>query len=381
MTATVGIGFVGAGWMARSHAHALHTIQHLPAPPVRTRLAVLGGRRRARTEAMAQELAFERAATDWREVIESDEVDVVACLGPPDVHAEPAIAALELGKPVLCEKPLATTVADADRMWDAAQASSVAHACGFNYRFVPAVRLARQLIASGRLGRLRHARIAYLQDWAASTDVPHSWRFERRRAGSGAVGDYSHIIDLVRYLIGEPETVQATTARFVDRRPAPDGSGQLLPVEVEDAYWATAQIGEVVASLEASRCATGWKGRQLLEVYGELGAVWWDMEDLNRLHVSLVEDDREALGGFRDVLVTQPEHPFMELWWAPGHVIGWEHTFVHQWREFLATVAETEPASAHQASFEDGERAVVIGEGILESADAGHTVEVRRTGA
>lgn len=378
MTAAVGIGFVGAGWMARSHAHALHTIQHLPSPPARTRLAVLGGRHRGRTQAMAGQLGFERAATDWREVVESDAVDVVACLGPPDVHAEPAIAALELGKPVLCEKPLAATVAEGARMRDAARTAGVAQACGFNYRFVPAVRLAHQLITSGRLGRLRHARAVYHQDWAASADVPCTWRFQRARAGSGAVGDYSHIIDLIRYVIGEPEIVRAAVARFVDRRPAPDGSGEPLPVDVEDAYWAVAHIGEVVASLEASRCATGWKGRQVLEVYGERGSLWWDLEDLNRLHVALVDDRGEELGGFRDVLVTEPNHPYMELWWAPGHIIGWEHTFVHQWREFLGSVVGVQPASVHQATFEDGERAVVIGEAILESADTGRAVEVPR---
>lgn len=373
--ATLGIGFVGAGWMARSHAHALHTIQHLPDPPARTRLAVLGGRRREPTEALAGELGFERAVTDWREVVESGDVDVVACLGPPDVHAGPAIAALELGKPVLSEKPLAATAAEAARMRDAARAAGVAEACGFNYRFVPAVRLARDLLADGRLGRPRHARLGYLQDWAASPEMPRTWRFERR-AGSGAVGDYSHIIDLVRYLIGEPEVVHAATARFVDQRPAPDGSGALLPVEVEDAYWASVRVGEAVVSLEASRCATGWKGRQLLEVYGEQGALWWDLEDLNRLHVALVDDQRDGLGGFRDVLVTEPDHPYMELWWAPGHILGWEHTFVHQWRDFLRTVVGDGPASPHQATFTDGERAVAIGETILDSAQAGHAVEV-----
>lgn len=277
---------------------------------------------------------------------------------------------------MLSEKPLATTAAEAERMRDAAQRSGLAHACGFNYRFVPAVRLARDLIAEGRLGGLRHARFTYFQDWAASPDVLRTWRFERARAGSGAVGDYSHLIDLARHLVGEPETVQATTSRFVDRRPAPDGSGDLLPVEVDDAYWASLRVGDAVVSLEASRCATGWKGRQVIEVYGEDGALWWDMEDLNRLHVALVADADDALGGFRNVLVTEPEHPYMELWWAPGHIIGWEHTFVHQWRDFLAAVAVGDPVAPHQASFVDGERAVAIGDAILAAAAEGRRLDV-----
>jgi predicted dehydrogenase len=374
---SLGVGFIGSGWMGRAHAHALHTINHVAPLRKRIRLVVNAGRRPDRVERAAHGLGFERWTTSWEDVVEDPEVEVVANLTPNHLHAAPSIAALQLGKPVLCEKPLARDAAEASEMLAAAESAGVTHSCGFNYRFVPAVRLARQCVVSGRLGELRHFRAHYLQDWAGSPSRARDWRFEKADNGSGAVGDYSHIVDLMRYLTGEPVSVSAQLAHFIRERPDPAGSGELLPVEVEDAYAAVLELGGgAMATLEASRCATGWKGRQYVELNGSEGSLWWDMEDLNRLHAFFVKDEREGLGGFRDVLVTQPEHPFLARWWAPGHILGWEHTFVHQWLEFLGAVLDNRPVPEDQASFEDGYRAAIVCDAILASAQEGRRLDI-----
>ncbi|MDP8958584.1 MAG: Gfo/Idh/MocA family oxidoreductase, partial [Actinomycetota bacterium] len=360
-----------------AHAHALHSINHMAPLSRPVRLVAMAGRRAGQVERVAQELGFERWTTSWEEVVEAPDVHVVAALAPNDVHAAPMLAALEQGKAVLCEKPLARCGEEAGTMLEAAKAAGSTNCCAFNYRFVPAVRLARELVASGRMGRLRHFRAVYLQDWAASPQVPRTWRFQRSRSGSGAVGDYSHLVDLLHYLAGSPLSVSAEVSRFIHERPDPTGSGELLPVDVDDAYAAIIEVeGGVLASLEASRCATGWKGRQVIELNASEGSLWWDMEDLNRLHVFRLPDEAEGLGGFRDVLVTQPDHPFMQYWWAPGHILGWEHTFFHQWRDFLQAAVEGAAVGQHQAGFEDGYRAAVVCDAILEAAERGRRVPI-----
>jgi predicted dehydrogenase len=354
---TIGIGFVGYGWIARAHAHALHTLNHLRPLRKRIRFVSIAGRRAEGVQAAAQELGFERWTTSWEEVVEDPGVDVLANVAALEAHASPSIAALERAKPVFCEKPLGVDAEEAGAMLTAAETAGVTHACGFNYRFVPAVRLAYETLASGKLGELRHFRFLYLQDWKSAGGQP------RLSLDAGAVRDYSHLVDLLLYLGAEPRAVSAKTSRFVS--------------EAEDAYVAAFELaGGAMATLEGSRCATGWKGRQRIEVNGSEGSLWWDMEDINRLRVFFVNDEHEGLGGFRDVLVTQPDHPFLAGWWPPGHVLGWEASFVHQWREFLQAVMEKRPISETQASFEDGYRAAVLCDAILDSAREGRRVEI-----
>jgi predicted dehydrogenase len=377
----LGIGFIGYGWMGRTHAHALRTIERLAPLDWDIRLVTIAGRNKEKISAARTALGFERATTDWPEVVDDPEVSVVVNLAPTDAHAVPCISALNSGKAVLCEKPLAGDVDAARAMRDAAASSVRPAVCGFNYRFVPAVRLAREIISSGSIGEVRHFRAAYFQDWAASPNVARSWRFTGTTRGNGAVGDYAHIIDLCRYLAGEPAWAVARAKRFIAERPDPDDASKRLPVDSEDWYAAVLQLESgACATLEGSRCASGWKGRQVVEAYGSEGALWWDLEDLNRLHVFTAADERAGLGGFRDVLVTQPDHPFMELWWGPGHILGWEHTFVHQWREFLVSLVEGADLSPHQASFEDGYRAAVVCDAISDAAESGSAVDVQGTG-
>ena len=354
---SIGVGFIGYGWISRAHAHALHTLNHLCPLPARIRLVSIAGRRPEPLEAAANELGFERRTTSWKELVDDPEVDVVANLTAVEGHAEPTLAALAARKPVFCEKPLGVDEPEARGMLAAADEAGVTHACGYNYRYVPAVTLARQLVADGRLGDLRHARFLYLQDYETAGGQPRS------SGGAGAVLDYSHLVDQLRFLVGEPLALQAHTQRVVSER--------------EDAFAAVLELPEgATATLEASRVATGWKGRQRLELNGSDGSVWWDMEDPNRLHVFFTDDEREGLGGFRDVVVTQPEHPFIGRWWPPGHVLGWEHSFVDEWADFLEAVLDGCQVPQRQASFEDGWRAAVLSEAIHASAREGRRVEI-----
>jgi predicted dehydrogenase len=355
---SIRIGFVGYGWIARAHAHALHTLNHIAPLRRPVELVSMAGRTQERVAAAAAELGFRRWTTSLDEVADADDVDVVAVTVANEAHAPAAIAALERGKAVLCEKPLGLDAEEARAMLAAAEAAGVTHAVGFNYRYVPAVALARELVASGRIGDLRHYRALYLQDFVALGEQTRP-----SHGGSGAVLDYSHVVDLLRWLAGEPLAVSAQTRTFVS--------------ETEDSFGAMLDLpGGATAALEASRVATGWKGRHTLELNGSEGSLWWDMEDVNRLHVFLLADERERLGGFRDVLVTQPDHPYVAQWWPPGHVLGWEHAMVHQWRDFLEAFLDERPVPARQASFEDGCRAAVLCDAILESAREGRRIEI-----
>jgi predicted dehydrogenase len=354
MADPIRIGLLGAGWITRAHAHALHTLDHVTPLGRPIELAALAARNPERGGAMARDLGIERFTTDWREVVDDPDIDVVAVLLGETAHREATEATLALGKPILCEKPLGRDRFEAAAMRDAARRAGVHAAVGFNYRYMPAMRLARDIVDSGRLGRCLQFRAVYLQDHAAGM-VP-----SRKPNVSRAITDYCHIIDFLRYLGNEAEAVQATAAKLT----ASD-----IGVDLEDAYVAAVELrGGGIASLEASRVAWGWKGRQVIEFNGTEGSLWWDMEDLNRLHVFYAADEADGTGGFRDVLVSQPEHPFMDMWWPPGHTVGWEHSFAHEWRDFLTAVIEGKPLPVEQASFEDGFQAALMCDAVITAA-------------
>ena len=362
---SLGVGFVGTGWMARAHTHALRAIGDLGAALPAARLVTLAGRDDARTEATARRLGFAGHTTDWRELVADPRVDIVVDVAANALHAAPSEAALRAGKHVVCEKPLAPTVEEAERMAAAVGPDTVA-VCSYNYRFVPALRLARELIRDGRLGTLRHMRACYLQDWAGDQADRHGWRFEDAGAGS-SVADYSHVIDLVRWLAGEPVEVCGLVGTLDGDALRPAG----ISVDHEDWYAALARTGSgVMVTLEASRVATGWKGRQYLEIVGSRGTVSWDMEELNRLRVYL-RDGEGDVAGFRDVLVTEPGHPFLRHWWAPGHTLGWEHTLVHEWIAVLAAIAGSADRVTDLPTFADGLRACRIVAAVRASAADG----------
>ena len=328
---------IGHAFMGAAHSHAWRTAPHVFDLPLRPVMSVLCGR--SVTAAVAGRLGWEAIASDWQDVVTRDDIDLVDICVPGYLHEPVAVAALEAGKHVLCEKPLANTVLEASRMADAAQAAAGIRAMvGFNYRRVPAIARARSLVASGRIGQVREVRASYLQDWLADPSAPWTWRMSREQAGSGALGDIgSHIIDLAQYLTGTLITgVSAISSTFVEERPG----GR---VTVDDAVMFTARLsGGAMASFEASRVATGRKNSLRIELYGTEGSLAFDLERLNELVVC-----------DRPVLVTEPGDPYLDAWWPPGHVLGWDTTFVHQVRDLVTGIAsDTDPAP----TFADGLR-------------------------
>jgi predicted dehydrogenase len=358
----VGIGMLGYAFMGKAHSNAFRTLSYMTwPPPMLPELVAIGGRSRDAVEEASRRYGFASAVSDWREIIADPRVDVFDNLSPNNLHAEPSIAAAEAGKHVVCEKPLGRTAAEAFETWQRVQAAGVVHMCAFNYRFVPAVRLAREMLEAGELGDIYHFRASYLQDWLADPTAPASWRLDADEAGSGALGDLgAHIIDLGHYLVGEIASVGALTRTFVPERPG----GR---VTVDDAFEAFVEFeGGVVGTLEASRFCPGRKNGMSWEVNGSKGSIRFELERINELQVHA-----SGSRGFETVLVTDPDQPFLEHWWPPGHVIGWEHTFVHELHHFLTAVRDGGSVRPHGADFEDGYRAAEVCDAISRSAASG----------
>ncbi|MEV6367537.1 Gfo/Idh/MocA family oxidoreductase [Micromonospora musae] len=383
---------VGYAFMGAAHSQAWRTVNRVYDLPARARMALICGRDSGKVAEAADRLGWEAYTTDWRELVNRDDIDVVDVCTPGDSHAEIALAALAAGKHVLCEKPLANTVQEAREMAAAAataQASGVRSMCGFNYRRVPAVTMMRQLVADGRLGVIRHVRAVYLQDWIVDPQFPLVWRLQKDRAGSGALGDIgAHIVDLTQYVTGQRITgVSAVTETFVKERPlsaessglaasANGGDGQVVdgagpatgPVTVDDAALFVARLdGGALATYEASRFATGRKNALRVEINGSLGSVVFDLERLNELE--FYDATRPtAEQGFSRILVTEGEHPYMSAWWPPGHIIGYEHSFTHQMRDFIEAIATgADPAP----SFADALQVQLVLDAVARSAELG----------
>ncbi|MGW8884942.1 Gfo/Idh/MocA family protein [Streptomyces sp. NPDC055749] len=380
-TATLGVGMVGYAFMGAAHSQGWRTAGHVFDLPMRPALAAICGRDRTAVDAAAARHGWAAAETDWRALIARDDVQLVDICTPGDSHAEIAIAALEAGKHVLCEKPLANTVAEAEAMTEAAERAAARGQIaivGFNYRKVPAITYARKLIAAGRLGTLRHVRATYLQDWLVDPESPLTWRLKREQAGSGALGDLgAHIVDLAQYLTGELLVgVSAVSETFVRSRPVLAGPGAGLSgagdvtvrgeVTVDDAALFTGRLASgALASFEATRMAAGRKNALRLEINGELGSLAFDLERLNEL--SFHDHTEPAVSaGFRRILVTEPEHPYLEAWWPPGHGLGYEHTFVHQAADVVRTIAA---GAAPMPSFADGLQVQRVLAAVEESAE------------
>ena len=345
----LGVAVIGYAFMGKAHSHAWRNAAALRPGAPGVRQQVLGGRDADAVAAAADQYGWAESATDWRSVLERDDIDVVDVCVPGHLHAEVAIAALEAGKHVIAEKPLANTMAEAEKMVATARAArerGVHSMVGFNYRRVPALALARQHVAAGRIGDVRQVRIAYLQDWLADASAPMTWRLRRETAGSGALGDLaSHAVDQVRFLLGQEVTgVNAVTRTFVPQRAGADG---VEDVTVDDAAWTTMRTdGGAVVSLEVTRMATARKNALGIEVYGSDGALRFDLESLNHLDVCL-----DGADSFSRVLVTEPDHPYVDGWWPPGHVLGWDATFTNQAADLLAALAAGQDPTP---SFEDG---------------------------
>jgi predicted dehydrogenase len=363
---------IGYAFMGRAHSQAWRNARSYFDVPVDPRLVAVAGRNAAAAKDTADRFGWGEVETDWRRLLDRDDIHVIDICTPGDTHAEIAVAALEAGKHVLCEKPLANSVGEAEVMATAAEAArarGVRSMVGFTYRRVPAVAYARQLVAEGRIGRVLHVRGAYLQDWLTDPESPLTWRLQKDRAGSGALGDIgAHIVDLAQHVTGETLTgVSALTETFVRERPVCDpslvatngisgtaganGSATRGPVTVDDAAVLVSRLsGGGLATFEATRFATGRKNAIRLEVNGTQGSIAFDFEDMNVLHVfDNGSPSRDA--GFTRVLVTEADHPWVAAWWPPGHVLGYEHGFTHQAVDFLTAVAA---GADPRPSFTDG---------------------------
>jgi predicted dehydrogenase len=380
---TLGVGLIGHAFMGAAHSQAWRTAPHFFDLPLRPQLTVLAGRDRDRVTDAAARLGWASVETDWRRVLERDDVGLVDVCTPGDTHAEIAVAALEAGKHVLCEKPLANTVAEAEAMTEAAAraaARGVRSMVGFTYRRVPAIGLARRLVAEGRLGQVRHVRAQYLQDWIADPSAPMSWRLEKDRAGSGALGDIgAHVVDLAQYVTGQAVTgVSAVLETFVRQRPLPASAGSLSgvagegmgEVTVDDAALFLGRLsGGGLASFEATRFALGRKNAIRLEVNGSEGSLAFDFEDMNVLEF-FDGSEPAARAGFRRIIVTEPEHPYVAAWWPAGHGLGYEHGFTHQVVDLVTAIAKDEDPAP---SFADGLQVQRVLDAVERSAAADST--------
>jgi predicted dehydrogenase len=375
MPVTLRIAMIGYAFMGRAHSQAWRNAHRFFDLPVTPEMRVLCGRDAAATEAAAQRLGWAEWVTDWREVIERDDVDVVDICTPGSSHAPIALAALAAGKHVLCEKPLANTLDEAGTMTEAAEEASrrgVLSMVGFNYRRTPALALARQLVEEGRVGTLRHIHAQYFQDWIVDPEFPMVWRLRREDAGSGALGDIAaHIVDLAHFLTGDQLTgVNGTLQTFIKRRPVEAGSAELADVTVDDAaaFFGRTRAG-ALAVFEATRMATGRRNAMRIELNGSAGSLAFDFMRMNELEVF---DNTVPAGdaGFRRIFVTEPDHPYTGAWWPPGHGLGYEHTFVNEIADFVRDVSAGRPPSP---SFADG----LYVQRVLDAVDrsAGHQSE------
>jgi predicted dehydrogenase len=354
-TGEIGVAMLGYGFMGKAHARALREVGHLTHPaPLRPRLVSVSGRHRDRVEEARLAYGFAEATDDWREQVADERVGLFDNVGPNGLHFEPTLAAVRAGKHVVCEKPLAPSAREAFELWQAAESAGVVHLCAFNYRFFPAIELARRMIAAGELGRPLHFRSQFV--------VPASdrggWRFDPRAGASGALGDLgSHHLDLARHLVGE---IASVSGRISSSEPG----------GVDDAFHAQLEFEDgATGSVEASRLARGDGVRSVVEVDGSEGSLRFAVARLNELEVS-------TGSGFRSIFVTEPEHPFMTWWFPHGHGLGWADSFTHELDHALRAIAGEAAVGPLGATFEDGYRCAQVCEAILASSETGRRVEV-----
>ena len=360
----IGVGMLGYAFMGKAHSNAFRKLAYMTwPPPLVPRLVAIAGRNEEAVAAAAQRYGYQRSTTDWRDLVADSEIGLFDNGGPNDLHAEPTIAAAEAGKHVVCEKPLGRTADESYEIWKRVAATEVKHLCAFNYRFVPAVRLARVMIEAGELGEIRHFRAAYLQDWGDDPALD-TWRFHPDEAGSGALGDLgAHAVDLAHFLVGDCASVSAVVRTFVPGR------------QVDDAIEAAVEFADgAVGTIEATRLALGRRNALRWEVNGERGSLAFDLERMNELQVFRADGGRAR--GFTTVLVSEADHPFWEHWWPPGHIIGWGETFVHELHHLLRAIAEDGDVAPYGATFEDGYRAAEVCEAILRSSSTGRREQI-----
>jgi predicted dehydrogenase len=363
------IGLVGYGFMGRTHSNAFLQAPRYFDVPMKPVLKAICSRNADRAKAFAANWGYESTETDWRKLVERKDIDLIDIASPNDTHQEIAIAAANAGKIVMCEKPLGRTAAEAKAMVDAVEAAKVPNTVWYNYRRVPAVVLIKNLIDEGKLGRIFHYRAKFLQDWTISQDLPQGgeglWRLDVKVAGSGVTGDLlAHCIDTALWLNGSIAEVSAMTETFVKQRKH-NLTGKVEPVGIDDASAFLARFDNgSLSTFESTRYARGHKALYTLEINGEHASAFWDLHDLHRIQY-FDHRDEGRVRGWRSVHITDGDHPYMKHWWVPGLQIGYEHTFIHQFADFITAAAEGKSIAP---TFRDGLATDYVTDAVLKSA-------------
>ena len=386
----IGVGMLGYAFMGKAHSNAFLQFPYIfPDAPV-PKLRAIAGRSESSVKEAADRLGYEKWYTSWRDLVHDDQVEVVDNGLPNDLHEEPTIEAVELGKDIICEKPLGRNAKESERMYRAVEKAGVKHMVGYNYRFLPAIRFARQLIQEGKIGKIIEFRVAYLQDWIMDPDFPLVWRLQKSFAGSGVLGDLgTHVIDLARFLIGDIASTVGMTKTLIAERPVLDDSHKtegltklskaegspenkkMGKVDVDDVFIALLKFKSgVIGSVEASRFCAGRKNFQRIEIHGLEGSLSFNLERLNELDFFSRQDD-QGEQGFRTISVTDPVHPYYKNWWPPGHVLGWEHAMVNEMYHYFTALAEDKPVDPYGATFYDGMMADRVTDAISRSNVSG----------
>lgn len=351
MKKNVRVGMVGYKFMGKAHSNAYRALPMFFPQSIKPEMKAICGRDPEALAQAKQQFGWETSETDWKSLIAREDIDLIDINAPSNAHKDIAIAAAAAGKHLFCEKPLALTLKDSKEMLEAAEQAGVKHMVGFNYRFAPAVLLAKKLIDEGRIGKIHHIRAVFLQDWILDPSFPLVWRLQKEVAGSGSHGDLgAHSIDLARFLVGEFKEVIGMEETFVKERPMPssmtglsakgDKDAPLAEVDVDDAtLFMTRFDNGALGSFEATRFAAGHRCTNAFEINGSKGSVKFDFERMNELQVYFT-DDAEDVQGFRRVLATDSSHAYMDAWWPAGHTIGYEHTFTHEVLELMRAIEE-----------------------------------------
>ncbi len=373
MAQEVKVGLVGAGFMGKAHSNAWLDVEHCYDLPVRRSMRAICDVESKPAETLAKQYGWDSVETSWEQLVERDDIDLIDICTSNATHESIAVAAAKAGKHILCEKPIARNADEARRMLDAALESNVRHMVAFNYRRVPALVLARRLIEEGKIGKIYHFNAVYYQDWLVDPAFPIIWRHDSKEAGSGAHGDMNaHIVDLARWLVGEFESVSAAQEIFIKERRLANGSGHGTVTADDAMYFITRFREGALGSFMASRFATGRKNFLRLEVFGSEGAFNFNLERLNELEYYSRRDEGDEQG-FRTIVVTESTHPYLNAWWPPGHIIGWEHTFIHEIHDLLQAIVDGKEITP---SFYDGLRCQQVLDAVMQSSIENRWVDI-----
>ena len=369
----INVGLVGHRFMGKAHSNAIGKISMFFDTTSQITQKVICGLEEDEVKIAAEKFGWEGYESSWENLVKRNDIDMIDIAAATNIHKQVAIAAAHEGKHIFCEKPLALNLAEAREMLETVNKCKIKHQIGFNYRFAPAVMFAKKLIADGKIGKIFHVRASFLQEWLVNPDVPLSWKLDKKLCGSGALGDIgSHIIDLARFLAGEFDSVMAMCKTFVKSRRV-DGGSSMADVQVDDSTVFTVEFKNgALGIFEASRFARGHKNDLSIEINGELGSVKFYFERMNELHYYSAEDEA-GVQGFRVIQASEAIHPYMTAWWPVGHIIGYEHTFIHELYEFVEAIANDKPT---YPSFEDGVKCAQIVEAVEISCERKSVVKV-----